>query len=146
MDNLTVEQRHKNMSHIRSTDTKIEVVLRKTLWHKGIRYRKNYKKLPGKPDIAITKYKIAIFCDSEFWHGQNWEQRQKQIKSNREYWINKINSNIKRDEEVNKKLSALGWTVLRFWGNEILKHTNECVKTIEESILDNIIKNALYDA
>ena len=73
-------------------------------------------------------------------------QRQKQIKSNREYWINKINSNIKRDEEVNKKLSALGWTVLRFWGNEILKHTNECVKTIEESILDNIIKNALYDA
>ena len=68
-DVMTPEQRSRAMSHIKGKDTSIEVLLRKALWHKGIRYRKNYKKLPGTPDIAITKYKIAIFCDSEFFHG-----------------------------------------------------------------------------
>ena len=80
MDRLTPEQRHKNMKNIKSSDTKIEITLRKALWKKGYRYRKNYKKLPGKPDIAITKYKIAIFCDSEFFHGKDWEVLKPQLR------------------------------------------------------------------
>ena len=89
-DVMTPEQRSRAMSHIRGKDTSIEVLLRKALWHKGIRYRKNYKKLPGTPDIAITKYKIAIFCDSEFFHGYNWEIKKQKLGHNREYWIKKI--------------------------------------------------------
>ena len=107
-DVLTKEQRHKNMKNIHGKDTKIEVILRKALWSKGYRYRKNYKKLPGSPDIALTKYKIAIFCDGEFFHG------------------------------INKKLDFEGWTVIRFWGEDIKKHTDECVKVVEETIFDSI--------
>lgn len=137
-DVLTKEQRHKNMQHIRSNDTKIEVLLRKALWEKGYRYRKNYKKLPGKPDIALTKYKIAIFCDGEFFHGKDWEVLRPRLEksNNSEFWISKIARNRKRDDEVNKKLLFMGWTVIRFWGNDIKKYTDECVKVIEEAILD----------
>ena len=87
MDDLTPEQRRKNMQAIRSTDTSIEIALRTALWHRGVRYRKNYKQLPGKPDIAITKYRIVVFCDSDYWHGYDWENRHQRIKSNRDYWI-----------------------------------------------------------
>lgn len=141
MDCLTPEQRHKNMSHIKNKDTKIELKLRKALWQRGYRYRKNYKKLPGKPDIVLIKYKIAIFCDSEFFHGKDWEELQNNLKKspNANFWINKIGSNIKRDEEINKQLKFLGWTVLRFWGKDILKNVNECVRTIEETIFENYI-------
>lgn len=106
MDNLTQEQRKKNMRNIRSKDTSIEVKLRKALWHKGYRYRKNYKKLDGKPDIVITKYKIAIFCDSEFFHGKDWEVLKPRLRNsnNSEYWVNKISRNMQRDDIVNKKL------------------------------------------
>lgn len=114
MDNLTPEQRHKNMSAIRNKDTSIELVLRKELWSRNIRYRKNYSGIPGKPDIAITKYKIAIFCDSEFWHGMDWETNKYKIKSNENYWIPKIERNIRRDKEITLRLQELGWTVLRF--------------------------------
>ena len=96
MDDLTPEQRRKNMQAIKSKDTSIEIALRKALWNQGIRYRKNYKALPGKPDIAITKYKIAVFCDSDYWHGYDWENRSQRIKSNRDYWIPKIERNMKR--------------------------------------------------
>jgi DNA mismatch endonuclease (patch repair protein) len=91
MDDLTPEQRRKNMQHIRSTDTSIEIKLRKALWHEGIRYRKNYKALPGKPDIAITKYRIAVFCDSSFWHGRDFEKK-KPVATNHQYWDAKIRS------------------------------------------------------
>ncbi len=140
-DNLTAEQRRKNMRRIRSKDTQIEILLRKELWHRGIRYRKNYKTLPGKPDIAITKYKIAVFCDSEFFHGKDWEDLLPRLEKsdNREYWINKISGNMKRDDEVNKELKASGWTVLRFWGKEINKNTEECIRTIEEAIFEKKI-------
>ena len=123
MDRLTEEQRRKCMSHIRSKDTKIEVSLRKALWHKGYRYRKNYKNLPGKPDIALTKYKIAVFCDSEFFHGKDWEVLKPQLErgKNAEFWINKISKNQQRDDEINKQLQFLGWTVIRFWGKEIME-------------------------
>lgn len=138
MDNLTKEQRYKNMKNIKSQDTKIELLLRKALWKKGIRYRKNYKALPGKPDIVITKYKIAIFCDSEFFHGKDWEVLKPRLKkgNNSQYWISKISRNQEHDNEVNKKLLFEGWTVIRFWGSDIKKHTDECVKVVEEAIFD----------
>ncbi len=110
------------MSRVHSTGGKDEVILRNMLWHKGIRYRTNYKKLPGKPDIAITKYKIAVFIDGEFWHGYEWEKHKPRIKRNREYWIHKIEYNIEHDKEVNEKLRADGWIVLRFWSKKVLKN------------------------
>ena len=143
MDVLTKEQRHKNMSHIRGKDTGIEIKLRKLLWSKGFRYRKNYKNLPGCPDIVLVKYKIAIFCDGEFFHGKNWEEQRERLENsnNSQFWINKIARNIDRDDEVNKKLNAMGWTVLRFWGDDIRKHPDECVRVIEETIFDNMIED-----
>lgn len=135
-DVLTKEQRHKNMKNIRSKDTAIEIRLRKALWQKGYRYRKNYKELPGCPDIVLTKYKIAIFCDGEFFHGKDWEVLKPHLEqsNNSQFWINKISRNIERDDEVNKKLLFLGWTVIRFWGKDIKKETEECVKVVEEEI------------
>ena len=137
-DVLTPEQRRKNMQHIKSNDTKIEVLLRKALWEKGYRYRKNYKALPGKPDIVLTKYKIAIFCDGEFFHGKDWEVLKPRLEksNNSEFWIKKITRNLERDYEMNKKLLFMGWIVIRFWGNEIKKNTDECVRVIEETIFD----------
>ena len=134
MDDLTPEQRRKNMQAIKSKDTSIEIALRLALWHSGIRYRKNFKVLPGKPDIAITRYKIAVFCDSDFWHGYDWENRHQRIKSNREYWIPKIERNMQRDKEVTATLQAMGWTVLRFWEWQIKKQLDECVNTIIEAV------------
>lgn len=138
-DVLTKEQRKKNMQNIRSQNTKIEVILRKTLWHKGYRYRKNYKELPGKPDIVLTKYKIAIFCDGEFFHGKDWEVLRPKLErsNNSEFWINKISRNRERDDEINKQLLFMGWTVIRFWGNDIIKSLDECVKVIEETIFES---------
>lgn len=141
MDDLTPEQRRKNMQHIRSNDTGIEVKLRKALWHKGYRYRKNYKELPGKPDIVLMKYKIAIFCDSEFFHGKDWPELEKRILrgSNSEYWYGKITRNMERDAEVNRTLYGKGWTVLRFWGKDIEKHLDECIKVVNEAVFDQML-------
>ena len=138
MDRLTKEQRHKNMSNIRNKDTGIEVKLRKALWKKGYRYRKNYKKLPGKPDIVLPKYKLVVFCDSEFFHGKDWEELHAQLKrgNNAEFWIKKISQNRVRDEEINKQLKFMGWTVIRFWGKDIKKDVEQCVKVIEETIFE----------
>ena len=135
-DVMTPEQRSRAMSHIKGKDTSIEVLLRKALWHKGIRYRKNYKKLPGSPDIAITKYRIAIFCDSEFFHGYNWEIKKQKLGHNREYWIKKIERNMTRDRENNFKLIALDWVPMHFWGQEIQEHTGECVEAVEDLIFE----------
>ena len=143
MDNLTKEQRRKNMQHIKAKDTSIEVKLRKSLWMKGYRYRKNYDKLPGKPDIALTKYKIAIFCDSEFFHGKDWEVLKPRLEksNNSQYWISKISRNRERDDEINKRLLFEGWTVIRFWGKDIQKNVDECVKAVEEIIFDISMEN-----
>ena len=137
-DVLTKEQRKRNMQNIRSKDTKIEMILRKALWSSGIRYRKNYSEIPGKPDIAITKYKIAIFCDSEFFHGKDWEQLKSRLRKgdNGEFWVNKIGKNREHDEQVNKKLAFMGWTVIRFWGDDIKRNTDGCIKVIEETIFN----------
>lgn len=138
MDVLTPEQRSRNMRNIRSKDTQIEIILRKALWKKGYRYRKNCKAIPGSPDIALTKYKIAIFCDGEFFHGKDWEVLKPKLKksNNSEFWINKISRNREKDDEINKKLLFEGWTVVRFWGNDIKKNTDECVQVIEDIIFD----------
>lgn len=130
MDNHTPEQRHKNMQAIRNKDTNIELILRKGLWSRGVRYRKNVKDVFGHPDIAIKKYKLAIFCDSEFWHGYDWDNRKNDFKSNTEFWIAKIERNIQRDNEVNQHLTNEGWTVIRFWGKEIKKSTDACVTSV----------------
>lgn len=135
------EQRRRTMSHIHKKDTSVEVALRKVLWKKGYRYRKNYKALPGSPDICLTKYKIAIFCDSEFFHGKDWEILKGKVEqgNNGEYWVKKIQENIIRDEEIDKRLNFLGWTVIHFWGKDILKKTEECVCVIEEAIFDQCV-------
>ena len=134
-DSATVSN---NMRKIHSKDTAIELLLRKALWHKGYRYRKNYKALPGSPDIVLTKYKIAIFCDSEFFHGKDWEILKLRLEKgkNPDFWVKKIERNRNRDYENDKKLLFLGYTVLHVWGQDISKHTDECLHAIEEAIWD----------
>lgn len=134
LDNHTPEQRHRNMTAVKSKGTKIEVLLQKELWHRGLRYRKNVRNIYGKPDIAFIGKKIAVFCDSEFFHGFDWEIKSKEIKSNREFWIPKIEKNIQRDKDVTDKLKKDGWIVLRFWGNEIKNDVSGCADKIESVI------------
>lgn len=118
------------MARVHLKDGKAEQILAKRLWHLGIRYRKNEKRLPGSPDIAITKEKIAIFVDGEFWHGQNWAERKTRLKANREYWIEKIEENIARDKRNNESLTEMGWTVVRFWEKEVLKDPASCANKV----------------
>ena len=130
----TQEQIHYNMQRVKSKDSEIEKILRNALWNKGYRYRKNVKDVFGHPDIVFKSKNVAIFCDSEFWHGYDWERKKNEIKTRQDFWIPKIERNMQRDKEVNMKLSEEGWTVLRFWGTEIKKQTENCVKEIEKCI------------
>ena len=134
MDNLTKEQRTKNMRAIRSKDSVTELKLRRALWARGYRYRKNHTAVYGKPDIVFLKQKVAIFCDGDFWHGYNWEERKHAIKSNLKYWHKKIERNMQRDEEVNQELSLQGWTVIRLWEREIKKNLEGCLQVIEKAL------------
>lgn len=136
MDRLTKDQRRKNMKAIKSKGSKIEKMLAKELWKRGYRYRKNNKTVFGKPDFTFKKYKIAIFCDSEFWHGKDWENRKHDHKSNIKFWHKKIERNIERDKEVNEELLKNGWIILRFWGKEIEKDLLYCLRKIEQKIKD----------
>lgn len=133
MDKLTPEQRSKNMQAVRSTNTKEEVRLAKALWNLGYRYRKNNKTVFGKPDFTFKKLKIAIFVDSEFFHGKDWETRKKP-QTNPEFWIKKIERNIQRDIEVNAHLEAENWKILRFWSNDIKKNLDSCILEIQNAI------------
>lgn len=126
----TTIQRSELMKKIKGVDTIPEIMFRKALWAKGIRYRKNNRKLPGKPDISIRKYKIVVFIDGEFWHGYKWRQKKKKIKANRKYWIPKIEKNIKRDKENNRLLKKEGWYVFRFWEQEIRKNFVDCLSRV----------------
>ncbi len=128
MHQLTPEQRFKVMQGNTKKDTKIELILRKALWHSGVRYRKNVKDVIGTPDICIKKYKIAIFCDGDFWHGKDFSDNQ--FKTNKKFWDNKIKRNKERDLETTIKLRDNGWTVLRFWESEIKDSLANCVKVI----------------
>jgi len=134
MDVHNPEQRSKNMAAIKSTATKDEVRLGKALWHSGLRYRKNNKTVFGKPDFTFKKYKVAVFVDSEFFHGKDWETK-KRPENNADFWLKKIGRNIERDKEVNEFLTANGWTVLRFWSKEVKKDLEACVATIQEAIV-----------
>jgi DNA mismatch endonuclease (patch repair protein) len=134
MSKKTAEQISYNMSQVKCKDSQIEIMLRKELWKKGFRYRKNFNRIFGKPDIVFIKEKIAVFCDSEFWHGYNWEEKRHEIKSRREFWIPKIERTIERDQEVTKYLQNDGWIVIRFWGKEIINDKNKCAKLVEKAV------------
>mgnify|MGYP003526270245 CR=1 FL=1 len=137
MDKHTLEQRRKNMQAIKSKDSQIELLLRKELWRRGLRYRKNVKKLPGCPDIVLTKYKTVVFVNGCFWHHHDcgrfvWPS------SNVEYWYNKINRNVERDNQNAALLTEQGWQVLTIWECQLKK------KTAEENLqllYNKIIKN-----
>ena len=136
MASKTKEQISYNMSRVKNRDSKIELMLRRELWARGLRYQKNVSDIMGKPDIVFKRKKVAVFCDSEFFHGYDWKNKKKEIKSNKEFWIRKIERNIQRDKEVTTGLEADGWIVIRFWGNEIKKDLKKCADQIE-TILSN---------
>lgn len=131
---VTTEQRRKNMQAIRSTGSKIESLLAKAIFAKGHRYRKNDKTVFGRPDLTFKRLKIAVFIDSEFWHGKDWTPDDKRFKTNASYWRQKITRNIERDKEVNKALKKAGWIVLRFWGKQVLNKLQWCVEKVENAI------------
>lgn len=130
----TTPQRSKIMGKIRGKNTKPELAFRKALYKAGYRYRIDYKKLIGKPDIVLKKYKTVIFIDGEYWHGYNWEERKQKIKTNKEFWVPKIERNIQRDQEVNRELEKMGYTVFRFWETSIKKELNVCL----EKVIDHL--------
>lgn len=130
----------KRMSRVKLKGGNAETIVAKELWKIGFRYWKNYKKLPGSPDIAIKKYKIAIFIDGEFWHGRDWEQKKTKLKRNREYWIEKIEENINRDRRVDAEIKGKGWIPVHFWTKEIEKDIEVCIKTIVELAFDEMIQ------
>ncbi len=134
MDNHTPEQRRKNMQAVKNKNSRIELLLQKELWKRGLRYRKNSASLFGHPDTVESGKQVAVFCDSEFWHGYNWDERKKDIKSHQEFWIPKIERNMQRDAEVTARLQNDGWTVLRFWGCEIKKNSVQCADVIEKAV------------
>lgn len=131
VDKLTPEQRKKNMQAIKNKGSEIERILQEALIKKGYSFTANDSSVFGKPDIVFREKKIAVFCDSEYWHGWNWEVKKFEIKSNQDFWIAKIERNMERDKEVNEYLQNEGWTVLRFWGKEIKKNTEECIEIIK---------------
>lgn len=132
VDKVSKSKRHEIMSAVHSKNTKIEIILRKALWHKGVRYRKNYKVCNCRIDIAITKYKIAVFCDGEFWHGKHF--RSGQVATNTNYWDEKIRRNMERDFKNLLDLRDNGWIVLRFWETDIKKNLDICISEILQQI------------
>lgn len=134
MPKKTKEQISFNMRQVKNKDSNIELILRKELWSRGLRYRKNVAGIIGKPDIVFKSKKVVVFCDSEFWHGYDWKNRKRDFKSNQDFWIPKIERNIERDKEVNKALESEGWKVLRFWGKDIKKRCKECALEIQKAL------------
>ena len=130
------------MSKVKLKGGKAETLLAKALWHQGYRYRKNDKRLPGSPDIAILRHRIVIFVDGEFWHGKDWETRKSRLKRNREYWIEKIEENMARDLRNDQLLTQAGWTPIHFWEKEVMINLPACVAEVEETILAQLIDRA----
>lgn len=129
----------KRMSKVKLKGGKAETALAKALWQRGYRYRRNDKRLPGSPDIAILKYQIAVFIDGEFWHGKDWEIRKDRLKRNREYWIEKIEENMARDMRDDQLLVQIGWTPIHFWEKDVIKKLPACIAEIEDMVLAQII-------
>ena len=132
----------KRMSKVKLKGGKAETLLAKALWHQGYRYRKNDKRLPGSPDIAILRHRIAIFVDGEFWHGKDWETRRNKLKSNREYWIEKIEENMARDLRNDQLLIQSGWMPIHFWEKEVIKNLEECIAEIDDVVLTQLVEQA----
>ena len=130
----SIPETRKRRAHVSLKGGKAERILAKVLWHRGYRYRKNDKRLPGSPDIAISKYRIAIFVDGEFWHGKDWEIRRDRLQRNREYWIEKIEENIVRDLRNDRALTGSGWIPVHFWEKEVIKDLSACVDKVEQII------------
>ncbi len=141
MDNHSKKVRSYNMSRIRSTNSKPETLVRKYLFSKGLRYRKNLKALPGKPDIVLKKYKTVIFVNGCFWHGHKNCKYFVMPKSNTDYWNKKISHNIERDKLTYQKLSNLGWNIIIVWECEL---KNDVKQNTLECIYHNILKNIKY--
>ena len=137
----------KRMSNVKLKNEDAETLLAKKLWRCGFRYRLNFKKLPGSPDIAILKYRIAVFIDGEFWHGYDWDNKKPKLKRNREYWIEKIEENMARDAKVDQELRALGWIPIHFWSKEVMKDSESCIAAIEEIVFEEqiLIEDETYD-
>ena len=140
---------HKIMSAVKSKDTRPELKLRTALWKEGLRYRVNYKRLPGKPDIVFTKWKVVVFCDGDYWHGHNWAIRgqsslQEELSGYSQYWRDKILRNIERDEENNMALKAQGWTVIRIWESDIKNDLERCVETVKEALFEQKLAQTDY--
>ena len=140
MSRYTPEQTHIIMSAVKQKDTEPELLLRRALWKKGNRYRKNYNKLPGKPDIVFIGKKVAVFCDGDYWHGHNWAIRglgslEEELSGYSEFWRTKILRNIEHDKKVNELLNAEGWTVIRIWESEIRSNLEDCVQKIEDALI-----------
>lgn len=129
----TQEQISRNMKSNKSKDTKPELLLRKELWRRGLRYRKNYKKIYGKPDIVFLGARIAVFVDGKMWHGYDWEHQKDDFKSRCEYWIPKIENNIEHDFDVTQELIALDWLVMRFWDFEVKNNLQDCADKIQRA-------------
>lgn len=143
------ETTHKIMSAVKSRDTRPELALRKELWRRKLRYRKNYKKLPGKPDIIFSRVRLAIFCDGDFWHGHNWAIRgygslENELQRYSKPWAEKITRNIQRDERINRELDALGWKVIRIWESDIKADVKRCADIVEYAYRD-IVRNSMPD-
>lgn len=134
MDNLSKEERRRLMKNIGPKNSAIEMRLRRELWRRGLRYRLHHKKTLGRPDICFVSAKVAVFVDSEFWHGWNWDVKQQEIKSNRAFWVQKIESNIRRDHEVTAALRASGWSVVRIWGKRIARDAKGCADIVEREV------------
>lgn len=135
-----MSSRSYNMAMIKSKNTKPEILLRKELWRRGLRYRKNCKQVYGKPDLVFLRKQIAIFIDGEFWHGYNFEETKKRLKSNKEFWVEKIERNMERDFEITQFLVEQGWAVLRFWDFEIENDLCHCADKIERAVKIREIK------
>ncbi|MEG0835629.1 MAG: very short patch repair endonuclease [Christensenellaceae bacterium] len=138
---------HKIMSAIKSKDTRPELALRKELWRRKLRYRKNYKRLPGKPDIVFPCIRLVVFCDGDFWHGHNWAIRgygslENELRRYSKEWAEKIIRNMQRDERINKELKDLGWKVIRIWESDIKVNVKRCGDIVEYVYWD-IIRNSL---
>jgi len=141
MDKLTKDQRRKNMQAVKSSGSKIEQMVGSELWKRGYRFRKNDKSVFGKPDFVFKRLKVAVFCDSDFWHGRNWETKKNEHKSNIEFWHKKIERNIERDKEVTEHLEESGWIVVRMWGTDIKNNLYLCIGKIEQAIQCRKVKS-----
>ena len=135
----TDEATSRRMANVKLKGGKDEDAIAKALWRRGYRYWRNYRKLPGSPDVAIQKYHIAVFIDGEFWHGYDWENRKKRLKRNREYWIQKIEENMLRDKRTNERLKEIGWEPIHFWSKEIKSNLDGCVQKIVD-LIDSKVK------